>query len=53
MDKYELIRNPIDDRFKVVKLGDFYGTPYGDAECPEDAVEDAVNLGIKREDILI
>jgi hypothetical protein len=50
--KYELVRNPHDNRYKVVDFGDFYGCPYGDAPDPEDAIRGAVNLGINREDIL-
>ena len=50
---FELVRNPHDNRYKVVDFGDFYGCPYADAETPKDAIEDAIRRhGINREDIL-
>jgi len=51
--KYEVVRNPHDDRYKVVELGDEFGFAFADCETEQDArTQGALFLGISEEDIL-
>lgn len=53
IQKYEVVRNPHDDRYKVVKEGDYFGTAFADCETEEGARrQGAFFLDIPEEEIL-
>lgn len=50
---YEVVRNPHDNRWKVVELGDEFGCAFADCETEKDArKQGAFFLGISEEEIL-
>lgn len=50
---YEVVRNPHDNRWKVVELGDEFGFAFADCETEKDArKQGALFLGISEEEIL-
>ena len=54
MFSYKLIKNTIDDKFKVVKCGEEKGTAYGDSGSIAEAVEEANTVfGINTAEIYV